>query len=292
MRIGVLSFSPSVYSTRRLREAATARGHSLQAFNAFDFTLSLKDSGLHLHYRTKEFDRPDVVIPRMSSAASPFGLAVVRQVELDGIPTINCADAIARSRDKMASLQCLVKSKIPIPATAYLSGQRDILDAVEIVGGAPVVIKLLNGTQGVGVMLAESCRGAEAIVETMQLVQQQVLIQHFVSESRGKDLRAFVVDREVVASMRRIACGDEFRSNVHRGAKTEAIELDQNTKKIAVSAAAAMGLSIAGVDLLESNDGMLVMEVNASPGLEGIEGATGIDVATKIIECVEKLIAC
>jgi len=290
MRIGVLSFSPSVYSTRRLRESAKARGHILQTYNAFDFTLSLTPTGPRLIYRGKEFERPDVAVPRMSSASSCFGLALVRQVELDGITAVNCSAAMGISRDKMASLQCLAKNKIPLPQTAYVSSQRDILEAIELVGGAPVVVKLLSGAQGVGVMLAESRRSAEAIVETMQQVQQQVLVQHFVAESRGRDLRALVVDGAVVASMRRIAKGDEFRSNVHRGGQTEPIELDSATQQLAVSAAAALGLSIAGVDLLESDLGILVMEVNASPGLEGIEGATGIDVATKIIECIERVL--
>jgi ribosomal protein S6--L-glutamate ligase len=224
------------------------------------------------------------MIPRIGASITFFGTAVTRQFEQMGVFCVNGSNSISASRDKLRAIQILSRHRIGIPHTTFVRTRSDVLPAIDRVGGAPVIIKLLEGTQGVGVILADSEKVAEAIVETLQSARQNVLIQKFVAESKGKDIRALVIGDRVVAAMRRVAQGQEFRSNVHRGGRTEIVELDETYRQTAVRAAQIMGLRVAGVDMLEGKDGPQVMEVNSSPGLEGIEGATGLDIAGNIIE--------
>lgn len=287
LKIAILSRGPRLYSTRRLREAATARGHSVKVLDTLKFGLYLESGMPDLTFRGKRVSHYDAVIPRIGNSITFFGTAVVRQFEQMGVFCLNTADAIMASRDKLASMQALSRHEIGIAETAFVRTQGDILQAIQAMGGAPVVIKLLSGTQGIGVILAESNKVAEAIIETLSSIKQNVLVQKFVSESKGRDIRAFVVGDRVVAAMRRTAAGQEFRSNVHRGGTTRAVELDEHYERTAVRAAQILGLQVAGVDMLEGKDGPVIMEVNSSPGLEGIEAATEVDIAGTIIRHLE-----
>lgn len=286
MKLAILSCSPKCYSTRRLREAALQRGCKVKVLNTLKFALDVEPGNPQLYYRQKPLSSYDAVLPRIGASITYFGTAVVRQFEQLDVFCANSSHGILNSRDKLRSLQILSRHKIGIPPTTFVRDHKDILPAIERVGGAPVVIKLLEGTQGVGVILAESVKVAEAIIETLQRTKQNVLVQKFVSESKGRDIRAIVVGDRVVAAMRRRAVGDEFRSNVHRGGVTEPVELPEEFRDTAISAAQIMGLRVAGVDMLEGSDGPLVMEVNSSPGLEGIEKSTGLDVAGAIIDYI------
>ncbi|MFG0312573.1 MAG: 30S ribosomal protein S6--L-glutamate ligase [Phycisphaerales bacterium] len=290
MKIAILSRSPRCYSTRRLREAALARGHKPTVLDTLRFAISLEEGEPDLHYKGKTLSHYDAVVPRIGASVTYYGTAVVRQFEQMNVFCLNGANGIANSRDKLRSLQILSRHDVGIPATEFVRDKADVLPAIERAGGAPVIIKLLEGTQGVGVILAESRKIAEAIIETLHGANQNVLIQKFVAESKGRDVRAFVVGDRVVASMRRTAQGQEFRSNVHRGGSTEAITLDDKYERTAIRAAQFMGLRVAGVDMLEGENGPQIMEVNSSPGLEGIEGATGIDVAGAMIEFLEDVV--
>lgn len=287
MKIALLSRSPNCYSSRRLREAFQRRGHRVRVMNALKFCVSVEEASPNLIYGDQEIGRFDAVVPRIGSSITFYGTAVLRQFEQMGVFTLNTSHSISVSRDKLRSLQVLSRHRIGLPDTVFVSQKENILPAIEQLGGAPVIIKLLEGTQGVGVILAETRRVAQAIVEAFQSTRQNVLIQKFVAESKGRDVRAFVIGGRVVAAMRRVAAGDEFRSNVHRGGRTEIVELPPEYEATAIHAAQILGLRVAGVDLLEAEDGPKVMEVNSSPGLEGIEGATGIDVAGAIVEHVE-----
>jgi len=288
MKLAILSRSPKAYSTRRLKEAAEARGHKALALNTLDFSLGVESDRPQLFYRGKPLSHYDAVIPRIGASITFYGLAVLRQFEQSGVFTINSALGIARSRDKLHAMQILSRHEIGLPLTAFVRRREDVLPAIQRVGGAPVIIKLLEGTQGVGVILADSVKVAQAIVETLQSKQQNVLLQKFVKESKGTDIRAFVVGDRVVAAMRRQAQGDEFRSNVHRGGSATEVKLSPEYADTAVRAAQIIGLRMAGVDMLEATTGPQIMEVNSSPGLEGIEGSTKIDVAGEIIEEIEK----
>ena len=288
MKIAILSRSPRCYSTASLCNAAKARGHKVTVLDTLRFSLDVEQDEPGLFYRDKPLPHFDAVIPRIGASVTFFGLAVLRQFEQMGIYTINPARAIARSRDKLHSMQILSRRGIGIPQTAFVNRREDVLPAIERVGGAPVIIKLLEGTQGVGVILADTVKVAQAIVETLHSTRQNVLIQKFVKESKGKDIRAFVVGDRVVGAMRRQATGDEFRSNVHRGGSATKVELTPEYARTAVRAAQIMGLDMAGVDMLEGRKGPQIMEVNSSPGLEGIEGATGLDIAGFIIEQLEQ----
>ncbi|HEV8245328.1 MAG TPA: RimK family alpha-L-glutamate ligase [Polyangiaceae bacterium] len=289
MKVAILSCNPSAYSTRRLREVCQARGHRAVVLDTLRFGLLVDAQRPQLFYKNQPLSRYDAAIPRIGASITSFGCAVVRQLEQLGVVTLNRAQAIAFARDKLQSLQMLSRNGIAIPPTAFARDRMSVLPSIDLVGGAPVIIKLLEGTQGVGVILAENPSIAEAIVQTLQLARQNVIIQKFVRESRGRDLRAFVVDGKVVAAVSRSATGDEFRSNVHRGGRTAKVELDVSLEHTAVSAAKVMGLEVAGVDMVESDDGPQVLEVNSSPGLEGIEQASGIDVASFVIERLERL---
>ncbi|MFK7850555.1 MAG: RimK family alpha-L-glutamate ligase [Akkermansiaceae bacterium] len=286
MKLSILSCSPQCYSSRRLVEAARQRGHKVKVLNTLRLTIGLDHGNPDLHYRGKELDAPDAILPRIGTSITRYGTAVVRQFEQMDVFTPNTAAGISNSRDKLRSLQILSRHDVGIPQTAYVDDKKDVEEALQRVGGAPVIIKLLEGTQGVGVILADKLEIAKAIVETLHSTKQQVLLQKFVAESKGKDVRAFVIGDRVVAAIRRTAQGQEFRSNVHRGGKAEAIELDPAYEEAAVRAAQIMGLRVCGVDMLEGANGPQIMEVNSSPGLEGIEGATGLDLAGAIVDYI------
>jgi ribosomal protein S6--L-glutamate ligase len=286
MKLAILSRNSRCYSTRRLRQAAVERGHRATNLDTLKFAIDLEEGAPDLYYRQRHLSHYDAVLPRIGASITYFGTAVVRQFEQMDVFAANSSAGIANSRDKLRALQILSKHQIGIPPTTFVRDKKDVLPAIERVGGAPVIIKLLEGTQGVGVILADSVKIAEAIIETLQSARQSVLVQKFVAESKGKDVRAFVVGDRVVAAMRRVAQGQEFRSNVHRGGRTEAIELNDEYAATAVRSAQIMGLRIAGVDMLESNEGPQVMEVNSSPGLEGIETCTQLDIAGAIIDYI------
>jgi len=288
MKIALLTREPNNYSSRRLKEAATARGHKMVGLNVMKMGLQLDDTGPSIVIKGRPLSSYDAVIPRIGSSVTFYGTAVVRQFEQMGVFTLNSSHAIAISRDKLRSLQILSRYKLGMPSTAFVRDRKSILDAINRVGGAPVIIKMLEGTQGIGVILADTTKIAEAIVETLQSTKQNVIIQKVVAESKGKDVRAFVIGDRVVAAMRRSAVGTEFRSNVHRGGSTEAITLPPEYEATAVRAAQILGLRVAGVDMLEGKDGPQIMEVNSSPGLEGIEGASSIDIADQIIQHLEE----
>jgi ribosomal protein S6--L-glutamate ligase len=291
MKLAILSRAPRAYSTQRLRSAALDRGHQVKVLNTLRFAIDLSGEEPDLQFRGKPLSHYDAVLPRIGASITYFGTAVVRQFEQMDVYTPNTANGIANARDKLRAIQILSRHQIGMPATTFVRDRADVIAAIERVGGAPVVIKLLEGTQGIGVILAPDIKVAEAIIETLQSTKQNVLIQRFVTESKGRDIRALVVGDRVVAAMRRVAQGDEFRSNVHRGGRVEAVKLDEEFEQTAVRSAQIMGLRIAGVDMLEGAEGPLVMEVNSSPGLEGIETATGLDVAGAIVDHIANQVA-
>lgn len=284
MKLGILSCSSKCYSTRRLKEAAIQRGHEAKVLDTLKFAIDLEMGEPDLYFRRKRLSAYDAVLPRIGTSITYYGTAVVRQFEQMNVFSGNSSGGISNSRDKLRSLQILSRHQIGIPKTTFVRDKKDVLPAIERVGGAPVVIKLIEGTQGIGVLLADTIKAAEAIIELLQSQKQNVLIQKFVAESKGRDIRAFVVGDQVVGAMRRVAQGQEFRSNVHRGGVTETVELDENYKETAVRSAQIMGLRIAGVDMLEGKDGPQVMEINSSPGLEGIETCTQMDIAGAVID--------
>lgn len=289
MKIAILSRGRNLYSTRRLVEAATARGHKARVIDTLRLGIDNEEGDPDLTYRGRPLSHYDAVIPRIGASVTLYGTAVVRQFEQMGVFCLNSSQAISVSRDKLRSIQILSRHKIGIPRTAFVHELSQIEPTIEDMGGPPVVIKLLEGTQGIGVILADTSSVAKSIIEVLQgAANQNVLIQEFVKESRGKDIRAFVVGNRVVAAMRRVAQGDEFRSNVHRGGRVEAVDLDPEFERTALHAAQIMGLRVAGVDMLEGRDGPKLMEINSSPGLEGIEAATGVDVAGAVIEHIEE----
>jgi len=291
MKLAILSRAPHAYSTQRLREAADQRGHQVRVLNTLRFGIDLTGADPELQYRGKQLSEYDAVLPRIGASITYFGTAVVRQFEQMDVYTPNTANGISNARDKLRANQILSRHNIGMPATTFVRNRGDVRAAIERVGGAPVVIKLLEGTQGIGVILAPEVKVAEAIIETLHSTNQNVLIQRFVKESRGRDIRALVVGDRVVAAMRRTANGDEFRSNVHRGGSVEPVSLPASYEETAVRSAQIMGLRVAGVDMLEGDDGPLVMEVNSSPGLQGIETATQLDVAGAIIDYIANQVA-
>lgn len=286
MKLGILSRNLRCYSTRRLREAAEQRGHKAKVLDTLKFAIDLQKGQPDLYFRRKQLSDYDAVLPRIGASITNFGTAVVRQFEQMDVFCANSSPGISNSRDKLRSLQILSKHHVGIPQTTFVTDKKDVLPAIKRVGGAPVVIKLLEGTQGIGVLLAETEKSAESIVELLQSQKQNVLIQKFVAESKGRDIRAFVVGDQVVAAMRRVAQGQEFRSNVHRGGITEPVVLDETYCETALRTTQIMGLRVAGVDMLEGKDGPQIMEVNSSPGLEGIERCTQLDVAGAIIDYI------
>lgn len=286
MKLAILSRSMKCYSTRRLREAAVDRGHKVKVLDTMKFAIDLQQGNPDLYFRGKQLSHYDAVLPRIGASITYYGTAVVRQFEQMDVFCANTSGGISNSRDKLRSLQILSRHHIGIPETTFVRDRRDVLPAIERVGGAPVIIKLIEGTQGIGVLLAESVRTAEGIIELLQSQKQSVLIQKFVKESKGRDIRAFVVGDRVVAAMRRVAQGQEFRSNVHRGGVTEPVVLDETYCETAIRAAQIMGLRVAGVDMLEGKDGPQIMEINSSPGLEGIERCTQLDIAGAVVDYI------
>lgn len=287
MNIVVLSRNSRLYSTRRLVEAAQKRGHEAYVRDPLKYTIEVKTPPT-LSYLSKRIVTPDAVIPRIGASITYFGCAVVRQFEQMGVFALNDSNGIASSRDKLRALQLLSKHKILMPKTVVVRRKQEILNAIDSIGGVPVVIKLIEGTQGVGVVLARDSLSAQAILELLQSAKQNILLQKFVEESSGKDIRAFVIGGKVVAAMRRKSSNpSEFRANMHRGAKAEKIKLEPAYERAALDAAKLVGLNVAGVDLLESKEGPLVIEVNSSPGLEAIENSTGVDIAEAIIKFIE-----
>lgn len=291
VKVAILSRAPRSYSTQRLVTAATERGHDARVLDTLRFSIDLSGREPDLQYRGRPLDDVDAVLPRIGASITFFGLAVVRQFEQMDVYTPSPSNGIANSRDKLRAIQILSRHDVSIPATTFVRDRADVLPAIERVGGAPVVIKLLEGTQGIGVILAPDTKVAEAVIETLQSARQNVLIQRFVAESKGRDIRALVIGDRVVAAMRRVAKGDEFRSNVHRGGTVEPVELDPEFQRVAVQAAQIMGLRVAGVDMLEGADGPVVIEVNSSPGFEGIERATELDIAGAIVDFVASQVA-
>lgn len=288
MRIAVLSTNPKLYSTRRLIEAAEKRGHDVRIIDHRRCYMNIVSASPEIHYKGVALDRFDAIIPRIGASVSFYGTAVVRQFEVMGTYSVNESVAITRSRDKLRSSQLLSRKGIGLPATGFANSPDDTDDLLKIVGGAPVVIKLLEGTQGVGVVLAETKKAASSVIEAFRGLKANFIVQEFIKEAGGADLRCFVVGDKVVAAMLRQGKEGEFRSNLHRGGTASLVKISPEERRTAVKSAQVMGLNVAGVDLLRSSRGPVVMEVNSSPGLEGIENATGKDVAGMIVEFIEK----
>jgi ribosomal protein S6--L-glutamate ligase len=287
MRLIILSRGPELYSTRVLQEAAVKRGHEVRVLDTLQFDIRVSKRHPELFYQGEPVGPVDAVIPRIGASITFFGLAVVRQFEMMGVYCLNESQAIARSRDKLRCLQILSRHEIGLPPTIYTRQADHLRACIDEVEGPPVIVKLLEGTQGTGVILAESNKAAESVIEAFQGLDQNILIQRFIREANGSDIRALVVGRKVVAAMRRKAVPGEFRSNIHRGAKAKKISLTAEYRRTALNAARVLGLRMAGVDMIESRDGPMVLEVNSSPGLEGIEKTTRIDIASSIIEQIE-----
>ena len=288
MNIAILSSKSSLYSTRRLVEAARQRGHQARVVDTVRCYMNIASHKPEVHYKGENLDDIDAIIPRIGASRTFYGTAVVRQFEMMGVFSLNESVAITRARDKLRSLQLLARKGIGLPVTGFAHSPDDIEDLIKMVGGAPLVIKLLEGTQGIGVVLAETQKAAESVVEAFFGLRANIMIQEFIKEAGGSDIRCFVIGEKVVAAMMRHAKEGEFRSNLHRGGTASVIKITPEERSTAVRAARIMGLNVAGVDILRSNHGPVVMEVNSSPGLEGIEGATGKDVAGMIIEFIEK----
>ena len=288
MRIIILSRNPKLYSTGRLVQAAKDKGCDVQVIDYLRCYMNITSSKPTVIYAGKELSHADMIIPRIGATHTFYGTAVVRQFETMGIPTLNRSHAITRSRDKLRSLQILSQKGIDLPVTGCAHSTKDIEGLIKIAGGPPLVVKLLEGTQGIGVVLAETKKAAQSVIEAFRDLDANILVQEFIKEASGTDIRCFVVGNQVVASMIRKAKEGEFRSNLHRGGKGTVVEITPEESAVAIRAAAAMGLNVAGVDILRSNRGPLVLEVNSTPGLKGIEQATGKDVAGLIIDHVIK----
>lgn len=288
MKIAILSRRPQLYSTHRLAEEAKKRGHAVHVIDTLRCYMNINTQKPSIHYKGEVLSGYDAVIPRIGASITFYGAALVRQFEMNGVFTMNDSVAITRSRDKLRSLQLLSRKGIGLPITGFAHSPDDIGDLINMVGGPPLVIKLLEGTQGIGVVLAETRRAAESVIEAFLGLEAQIMVQEYIKEAKGADLRCFVVGGKVIAAMQRQAKPGEFRSNIHRGGKAHLVDITAEERSMAVRAVKIMGLNVAGVDLLRSDRGPLVMEVNSSPGLEGIERATGQNVAGMIIKFIEK----
>jgi len=288
MKIALLSRNKKLYSTRRLIEAAESRGHEIRVIDALRCYMNITSLKPTIHYRGEMLEEFDAVIPRIGASITFYGTAVLRQFEMMNVFPLNESVAVTRSRDKLRSAQLLARKGIGMPVTGFAHNPDDIQDLLEVAGGAPVVIKLLEGTQGIGVVLAETNNAAESVIQAFMGLKANIMIQEFIKEAGGADIRCFVVGDKVVAAMKRQGPEGEFRSNLHRGGSANLVRLTPGERSTAVRAAKIMGLGVCGVDLLRSNHGPVVMEVNSSPGLEGIEGASGKDVAGIIIQHLEK----
>jgi ribosomal protein S6--L-glutamate ligase len=288
LRIAILSRGPSLYSTRRLVEESRARGHYVRIINPLRCYMNIASHKPEIHYKGEKLEQFDAVIPRIGASITFYGTAVLRQFEMMGVFPVNESVAISRSRDKLRSLQLLARKGIGLPVTGFAHSPDDIEDLIKTVGGAPLVVKLMEGTQGIGVVLAETQKAAESVIEAFMGMDANILIQEFIKEAGGADIRCFVVGDRVVAAMRRQAAEGEFRANLHRGGTATVIKVTPEERSTAVRAAQIMGLNVCGVDMLRSNHGPVVLEVNSSPGLEGIERATQKNVAGMIVEFIEK----
>ena len=287
MNIVILSRNSNLYSTRRLLEAAEERGHTARILDHLKCDIIIEQNNPRIYYKGELIEDIDAIIPRIGASVTFYGSAVVRQFEMMNVFTTTNSQALVRSRDKLRSLQLLARSGVGLPKTAFTNYSKEEKNLVEAVGGAPLVIKLLEGTQGVGVVLAETKKAAQSVIEAFHNLKARVIVQEFIKEAKAADIRAFVVNGEVVGAMKRQGKEGEFRSNLHQGGTATVVKLSRAEKSAALKATQAMGLSIAGVDMLQSARGPLILEVNSSPGLEGIEKATEVDVAGKIIEYIE-----
>ena len=288
MNIKILSANPNLYSTKRLVEAAKKRKHNAEVINHTKCDIVIEKKNPSVYYRGMKLDHTDAIIPRIGASVTFYGTAVVRQFEMMHVFTTTESQALVRSRDKLRSLQVLSRAGFGLPKTVFTNYSRNTHDVIEHVGRAPLIIKLLEGTQGLGVVLAETKKAAESVLEAFNGLQARVIVQEFIKEAGGADIRAFIVDGQIVGAMKRQAKEGEFRSNLHRGGTATVIKLTDEEETAALKAAKALGLGIAGVDMLQSSRGPLIIEVNSSPGLEGIEAATGIDIANSIIKFIER----
>ncbi len=288
MKIAMLARNPNLYSHKRLKEAAEARGHELDVIDTLRCYMNIASRRPAIFYNGEKLPLYDAVIPRIGASITFYGLAVLRQFEMMGVYPLNESVAIGRSRDKLRSLQLLAREGVGLPVTTFAHDPKQTEEVLKVSGGAPVVIKLLEGTQGIGVVLADSDRSAKSVIEAFRGAKVNILVQEFIAEAGGTDIRALVVGGKVVAAMQRKGAEDDFRSNLHRGGTAQMVKISPEERSTAIRAAKRMGLNVAGVDMLRSNHGPVVMEVNSSPGLEGVEKATGIDVAGRIIELVER----
>lgn len=288
MKIAMMTRNPSLYSHQRLKQAAEARGHELDFVNTLRCSMNIASRRPEIYYDGQKLPRYDAVIPRIGASVTFYGLAVLRQFEMQGVYPLNESVAIGRSRDKLRSMQLLARDGIGLPVTTFAHDPKQTEEVVKLAGGAPLVIKLLEGTQGIGVVLADTDRSAKSVIEAFRGAGVNILVQEFIKEAGGSDIRAIVVGGKVVAAMQRTGAEGEFRSNLHRGGSAKAIKISPEERSTALRAAKSMGLNVCGVDMLRSNHGPVVMEVNSSPGLEGVEKATGKDIAGMIIEFIEK----
>jgi ribosomal protein S6--L-glutamate ligase len=287
LKICILSRNPRIYSTHRLVKAALSRGHQVQVVNPLRCYMNITSAKPTIHFREQSLDQFDAIIPRIGASITFYGTAILRQFEMMGKYTLNESTSITRSRDKLRCLQILSRSGIGLPTTSYAHSTKMTGKLIEMVGGAPCVIKLIEGTQGKGVILAETPKAAESVIDGLRQMKAHFLVQEFIKESNGCDIRCFIIGDRVVASMMRKAKEGEFRSNLHRGGSAIPVDISEEEARVAINAAKALGLNVAGVDLLRSSRGPLVLEVNSSPGLQGIETSTGLDIAGMIIDYIE-----
>ncbi len=287
MKIAILSRDGTLYSCKRLREAASRRGHAVEIIDPLSCYMNINPAAPSVHYKGRQLPHYDAVIPRIGSAITFYGTAVLRQFEMLGSYPLNESVAITRARDKLRSLQLMARQGIDLPVTGFAHSPDDTSDLIDMVGGAPLVVKLVEGTQGIGVVLAETRQAAESVIDAFRGLNAHILVQEYVKEAKGRDIRCLVVGNTVVAAIERQAKPGDFRSNLHRGGVANQVVITERERKIALHAAATLGLDVAGVDILRAQRGPLVMEVNASPGLEGIEKTSGVDIATLMIEWIE-----
>ncbi len=289
MKIILLASNPNLYSNKRIIEAARIRNHEIEFVNVGECYIKVAQSDCEIYYdEGKKLEKIDHVIPRIKPSLTFYGAAIVRQFESMGVNCFNKSDAITKSRDKLHTLQIMAQHGLNVPVTSFANSSYDTKDLIELVGSAPLVVKLLEGTKGIGVVLAETNKAAESVINAFRSLKADILVQHYIQESKGQDIRCIVVGDQVVASMERIAQEGEFRANIHLGATARPVEISEEERNLAISATKIIGLEIAGVDMVRSNHGAKLLEVNSSPGLEGIESATGIDIAGKMIEYLEK----
>lgn len=288
MKFAMLARNPNLYSHQRLKEAAIARGHELNIINTLQCYMNIASRRPEIYYGGKKLPLYDAVIPRIGASVTFYGLAVLRQFEMMGVYPLNESVAIGRSRDKLRSMQLLARDGLGLPVTTFAHDPKQTEEVLKLAGGAPLVIKLLEGTQGIGVVLADSDRSAKSVIEAFRGAKVNILVQEFIKEAGGTDIRVLVVGGKVIAAMQRTGAGDDFRSNLHRGGSAKRVKISPEERSTAVRAARSMGLNVCGVDMLRANHGSVIMEVNSSPGLEGVEKATGIDIAGKIIEFLEE----